>query len=239
MEISDENELMQAIIGMEKTILKRVPRARIHGWLLRPYVPAGTEIIAGGIVDPQFGPAVMVGIGTVLKDDPLLNYRGSAKNSIQPIRIIVDSYAKIPIQCSIIKTMKKTRTIIAVTKNAVASKLKKLTNAGAQVLLTQSHNDRINLDDLLNKLGSMGITSVLVEGGGELNASFIESGLVDKLLIFIAPKIIGGAQAVSFVQGKGTAHLRDCYLCEQPKLKRFGEDILLETYPLKSARSTV
>jgi len=180
--------------------------------------------------------AVLVGIGTVLKDNPLLSYRGSVENSSQPIRIVVDSSAKIPIECTLLKTTKNIRTIIAVTKNAVASKLKKLTNAGVEVLLTESYSDRVNLDDLLNKLGSMGITSVLVEGGGELNASFIASHLVDKLLIFIAPKIIGGAQAVSFVQGKGIAHLRDCYLCEQPKLKRFGEDILLETYPLKSAR---
>ncbi|MBN1797412.1 MAG: bifunctional diaminohydroxyphosphoribosylaminopyrimidine deaminase/5-amino-6-(5-phosphoribosylamino)uracil reductase RibD [Spirochaetales bacterium] len=182
--------------------------------------------------------AVLVGIGTVLKDDPLLNYRGRIKNITQPVRVIVDSSAKIPIECSLLKTTKKIRTIIAVTKYAVASKLKKLTNAGAEVLLTESHNDRVNLDDLLNKLGSMGITSVLVEGGGELNASFINNDLVDKLLIFIAPKIIGGARAVSFVQGKGSAKLSDCYLCEQPKLKRFGQDVLLETYPLKAARGT-
>jgi diaminohydroxyphosphoribosylaminopyrimidine deaminase/5-amino-6-(5-phosphoribosylamino)uracil reductase len=180
--------------------------------------------------------AVLVGIGTVLKDDPLLTLRGSLKNIRQPVRVIVDSSAKIPIECQLLKTTKNMRTIIAVTKNAVASKLKKLTNTGAEVLLTQSQNDRVNLDDLLNKLGSMGITSMLVEGGGEINASFIDSDLVDKLLIFIAPKIIGGREGVSFVQGKGVSHLRECSLYERPRIKRMGEDILLETYPLKSIR---
>jgi diaminohydroxyphosphoribosylaminopyrimidine deaminase/5-amino-6-(5-phosphoribosylamino)uracil reductase len=180
--------------------------------------------------------AVLAGIGTVLKDDPLLNYRGSLETVRQPVRVIVDSSARIPIDCELIKTTKNIRTIIAVTKNAVASKLKKLTNTGAEVLLIQNQHDRVHLDDLLNKLGSMGISSVLVEGGGELNASFIGSDLVDKLLIFIAPKIIGGREAISFVQGKGVSHLRECPLYERPRIRRIGEDTLLETYPLKPTR---
>jgi diaminohydroxyphosphoribosylaminopyrimidine deaminase/5-amino-6-(5-phosphoribosylamino)uracil reductase len=179
--------------------------------------------------------AVMVGIGTVLKDDPLLTYRGNAENSKQPIRIIADSSGKIPIESKLLKDPQKARTIIAVTKNAIASKLKKLTNAGAEVLLVQADGGRVDLDDLCNKLGSMGITSILVEGGGELNASLIAAHLVDKFLIFVAPKIIGGIRAVSLVQGKGIANLRDAYTCGRFKIKRLGNDLLLETYPLKSS----
>ncbi|MEJ2663157.1 MAG: bifunctional diaminohydroxyphosphoribosylaminopyrimidine deaminase/5-amino-6-(5-phosphoribosylamino)uracil reductase RibD [Spirochaetia bacterium] len=175
--------------------------------------------------------AVMVGIGTVMADDPDLTYRGKRHRDRQPVRIIVDSTAKIPMQSRVLKETDRKRTIIAVTRYALASKLKKLTNTGAEVLLAEADGKRVNLDDLLGKLGSLGITSILVEGGGKLNASLLEARLVDKLVIFIAPKIIGGTDAVSFVGGKGADHLRDAFLCEGPRIRRFGDDILLETYP--------
>jgi diaminohydroxyphosphoribosylaminopyrimidine deaminase/5-amino-6-(5-phosphoribosylamino)uracil reductase len=175
--------------------------------------------------------AVMVGIGTVLKDDPELSYRGRAHRDKQPIRIVVDSTGKIPVQSRLLQNTKTMRTIVAVTGKAIAPKLKKLTNLGAEVLPVRADGERVDPDDLLGKLGSMGITSVLVEGGGELNASLIRAGQVDKLLIFIAPMIIGGREAVPFVGGRGIEHIRGAYLCTQPLVRRFGRDILLETYP--------
>ncbi len=175
--------------------------------------------------------AIMVGVGTVLKDNPLLNYRGRAHRDKQPVRIVVDSTAKIPVQSRVLQDTKTIRTIVAVTGRAIASKLKKLTNMGAEVLLVRADGERVDQDDLLGKLGSMGITSVLVEGGGELNASLIRAGQVDKLLIFIAPMIIGGRDAVSFVGGRGIEHIKSAYQCTPPLVRRFGRDILLETYP--------
>lgn len=172
--------------------------------------------------------AVMVGIGTVLADDPLLTCRlpGKKKN---PVRIVVDSNAKMPLNARILEC-KNGQVILATTEKADSKKVRLLQEKGVEVIKTDAMDGRVNLYKLLEILGCMEITSILVEGGSTLTSSLIKEGLVDKLLIFLAPLVIGG---------DGIDSVNELYIDEMSRAVRFkfnsveliGKDILLEAYP--------
>ena len=173
--------------------------------------------------------AVALGIGSVRADNPLLNCRleGSYR---QPVRIIVDSSASIA-ECltssvtagdKLIYSAKQYRTIVAHTVLAPAQRLAELKNAGVETLLCDGvsvhggaservgvSGGRVDVKDMLLKIGKLGIDSVVVEGGGNLNASLIKEGCVDEVIAFVAPKIIGGYNAVSPVEGAGIDLMRN------------------------------
>ena len=107
-----------------------------------------------------------------------------------------------------------------------------LAKTGAKVLqVSPDASGRIDLKQLMTKLGALGISSVLLEGGGQVNASAVAAGIVDKYLVFIAPKIIGGATAPTFVTGTGIKMMEDAIRLSSPQIRRFGQDLLLEYYP--------
>ena len=174
--------------------------------------------------------AVLVGIRTVLTDDPRLTTRLPGAKGRDAHRIVVDSTLKIPLTARLLTQKSKAKTIIATTGRGHPNKILALEQAGATVLIIKDQNGRVDLSELMTELGRMGITSVLMEGGGELNASAFTSGIVDKLVWFIAPKIIGRKDAVAVLEGPvGTAtnqptHVRDI------SITRLGEDIMLEGY---------
>ena len=151
--------------------------------------------------------AIMVGINTVIKDDPLL--LSSSSKEKQPIRVIVDSRFKTPRGARIFSRTDESPVIIATTK-------------------AKSKSGRVDLEDLLKKLGGMGIMHLLVEGGGELVASLVEKRLVDEFLFFIAPKIIGGRDAVTSVEGDGIKKMSQALVFNNMKIRRFKKDILIE-----------
>src|SRR3989344_5712712 len=136
----------------------------------------------------------MVGIGTVLKDDPQLTVRLiSGRN---PVKIVVDSTLKIPLNANVIKN-EPNKLIIAATKKANKTKIKKLQQKGVNVLVVNTKKGMVDLDDLMKQLGRLEITSIMIEGGAELNSEAIKAGLVDKVLFFIAPSVIGaGLEAI-------------------------------------------
>jgi diaminohydroxyphosphoribosylaminopyrimidine deaminase / 5-amino-6-(5-phosphoribosylamino)uracil reductase len=171
--------------------------------------------------------AVLTGIGTVLKDNPELTVR-AYKNKRNPVRIIADSRGRIPPDAKVLR--KDAKTIIACTNRIKDSKLKRLKKMNIDVLICREKGNRVYIKDLLKKLSKRGITSILLESGSELNASFLDEGLVDKLLVFIAPKLIGGKNAPGFVSGKGIELMKNAYDFTPFELKRFNNDILLETY---------
>lgn len=173
--------------------------------------------------------AVMVGIGTVLKDDPLLNCRYPGKKK-DPIRVVVDSHAKIPLEARVLKC--EGRVIIATIEGADRLKVKELRRLGAEVLEVPALDDKVNLHSLIKILGEMGITGVLVEGGGTLIASLIKENLVDKMLVFQAPLIIGG-EGINTV---GRLNLDRLYRAPRFKInfvEKIGEDLLIEAYPFQ------
>lgn len=166
---------------------------------------------------------IMVGINTVLADNPSLNCR--CDNPKHPARIICDSKLRIPLDCEIVKTAKDIPTYVA-TVTGNSKKAEALKNKGVNIIRTSG--DTVNLDELMCELGKLGIDSVLVEGGAELHASVLKSGLVNKLEVYIAPKIIGGRDAKTVVGGTGIELVRDAYMFKNPKITMFGDDIKIE-----------
>ena len=174
---------------------------------------------------------VIVGIGTVLADDPMLNVRLDGEHH-QPIRIVVDSNLRIPIDSQLVKTAKEYRTIVATTKSFAdcidSLTLKDLADFGVELLECQSNNDHVDINDLMTKLGSMGIDSLLLGGGGTLNAAFLEAGCVDEVWAFIAPKIIGGEGAKTPVSGKGIDKMSDAIQLQNIDIQNINGDILIK-----------
>jgi diaminohydroxyphosphoribosylaminopyrimidine deaminase/5-amino-6-(5-phosphoribosylamino)uracil reductase len=170
---------------------------------------------------------VVVGIGTVLKDDPLLTAR--IRGGRDPYRIVLDSRLKISEEARVIGTP-PSKAIIAATELAPRDRIERLEKRGVQILITDSKEGRINLRSCLSKLGEIGIVSLLVEGGSQVNGSFLDEGLIDKLLLFFSPRLIGDHQALGIFGGKGVSNLREAITLREIKTRKMGEDILLEGY---------
>lgn len=150
---------------------------------------------------------IVIGISTVLEDDPILNVRYSITRKKNPTRIIIDSKARIPLNSRIIESSNKIQTIIAVTHNASSRKIKEIQKKGAQVLVYG--NGRVNLRNLFQQLEKMGLKKIIVEGGGEINWSVLKLGLVNELVVTISPVVIGGRDAKTLVEGKGFTNISD------------------------------
>lgn len=171
---------------------------------------------------------IMVGVGTVLADNPSLTTR--IDNGKNPVRIVVDSTARTPLDSKIL-TDGNAKTIIAVTENAPTKKISALQNLGAEIIVAGT--SQVDLKILMAELASREITSVLLEGGGTLNFSMFRASLVDKVFAFIAPKIIGGKNALSPVAGGGVEKLCDAVELENLHAEKIGSDILICGYTKK------
>ncbi len=172
--------------------------------------------------------AIMVGIQTVLADDPLLTTRLENKKGRNPVRIIVDSRGRIPLETNVLQCDAETSTIIATTDQIMEKKKEAIEKKGAHVLILPSKDGKVSLKDLMRELGRLQIDSVLLEGGSTLNASALQEGIVDKVMAFIAPKILGGEKAKTPVGGQGKDFVRDAFLLENMRFEKSGEDILIE-----------
>lgn len=150
---------------------------------------------------------IVIGISTVLEDNPMLNVRYFSTGTKNPARIIIDSKARIPLNSRIIESSNKIQTIIAVTHNASSRKIKEIQKKGAQVLV--HGNGKVNLRNLFQQLEKMGLKKIIVEGGGEINWSVLKLGLVNELVVTISPVVIGGRDAKTLVEGKGFTNISD------------------------------
>ena len=169
--------------------------------------------------------AIMVGVGTVLADNPLLSCR--TENGRNPIRIICDSRLRTPIDSNIVKTAKEIPTIIATCCNDYEKHLPYKHN-GCRILLIDEDNGHINLNALIKHLGEEGIDSILLEGGSTLNWSALQSGIVHKVNAFIAPKLFGGQSAKTPISGLGFPLPSDGIVLKSQQIRQIGEDILIE-----------
>ena len=171
--------------------------------------------------------AIMTAIGTVKADDPLLTVRAvKSKRTDRPLRVVIDPMLDIPLESRIIATPPET--LIVTDKASDQGKKDYLLNRGVRIM--EYPGNKISLKWLMEKLGEEGITSVLIEGGSSLNAHALEDGIVDKVLFFIAPKIIGGKDSYPSVGGKSFKSLEEAYRLKDIRLRKIGEDILIEGY---------
>ncbi|MGY0400733.1 bifunctional diaminohydroxyphosphoribosylaminopyrimidine deaminase/5-amino-6-(5-phosphoribosylamino)uracil reductase RibD [Carnobacterium jeotgali] len=174
---------------------------------------------------------IMVGIETIIKDDPQLTSR--TLNSRNPIRIVVDSQLRIPIASKVLTQQDKAKTIVATTRRANKEKLDTLKQMDIEVLVTKEKGGRVDLKELMKLLGAKGIDSILLEGGANLNFSALEEGIVDKIQSYIAPKIIGGKEAKTAVEGAGVHSLKNAFQIDRMTPVMVGEDLFVEGYIIK------
>ncbi|WP_291579243.1 bifunctional diaminohydroxyphosphoribosylaminopyrimidine deaminase/5-amino-6-(5-phosphoribosylamino)uracil reductase RibD [Clostridium sp. UBA6640] len=169
---------------------------------------------------------IMVGIGTVLADDPMLDCRIDL--GVNPIRIICDSNLRIPLESKIVKSSHEIETIIAFCKGDREKKYE-LSKAGVTLMEFQD-SERIDLKKLMERLGEKGIDSILLEGGGTLNEAALESAIIKKAYVYIAPKIIGGKEALTPIEGKGREQMSDAFELEDTTIIKFENDFCIEGY---------
>ena len=175
--------------------------------------------------------AVMIGINTVLRDDPVLTTRLKKKKDLMnPIRIILDSHLKIPLTAKSVQLKNGQKTIVATTAKAPLRKVKALVEMGVVVLKIRERESKVDMKDLMKKLRKMEISNIMIEGGAQVNASAMESGIVDKVIFFIAPIIIGGANATGSIMGDGISFLKDAVSVKEISIRKTGHDFMLEGY---------
>ena len=176
--------------------------------------------------------AILVGVGTVLQDNPSLTTRLPDRTKADPIRVIVDSRGRTPPGAKVFNPDSNAGTLIAVTERAPLEKIEAFKSAGADVLIIQEGEGRVCLSALMRELARREITSVLIEGGGEINAAALQAGIVDKLMFFVAPKLIGGKDAPGPIGGVGIGRLAEAFELRDVKTTQIGADFLIEGYLL-------
>ncbi|MDY7035154.1 MAG: bifunctional diaminohydroxyphosphoribosylaminopyrimidine deaminase/5-amino-6-(5-phosphoribosylamino)uracil reductase RibD [Thermodesulfobacteriota bacterium] len=176
---------------------------------------------------------IMVGIGTVLADDPLLTTRLKNRQGKDPIRIIVDTRLRIPHNARILNNESPSITMVVVGRDVPRARLEKIQRDGVSTVRCLEKDGRIELSVLMDILGERSITSLLVEGGSVLIGSMIRERLIDKFYIFKAPKIFGGNDGIPMATGPGPKRMDECLMLKDIKVRRFGDDILIRGYPVK------
>lgn len=176
--------------------------------------------------------AIMVGIGTILRDDPELTARigGRSDRSAvrQPLRVVADSRLRLPLHARVTSVRGGAATLVATTTAAPRRKLAQLEARGIDVLTFPGRGGRVPLPALLSALAKRRITSLLLEGGSELNASALRAGLVDRVMLYVAPRLLGGRNAIGLIGGLSPARLGDAVALERLSIRKIGDDMLVQ-----------
>lgn len=178
--------------------------------------------------------AIMVGINTVEKDNPSLTTRltTSPKNvkHLDPTRIILDTHLRISEKAKLLQLHSDSDTILITGPLVSSDKKTRLEKKGVRIIESPVSDGLIDLDRLMDLLGSLGITSLLIEGGGRVFASALSAGIVDKVIFFYAPKILGGDDGIPICKGPGVELMDNCIPVKDIRVRRFGDDIMVEGY---------
>jgi diaminohydroxyphosphoribosylaminopyrimidine deaminase/5-amino-6-(5-phosphoribosylamino)uracil reductase len=173
--------------------------------------------------------AVIVGIGTVLKDDPMLTTRLEGTEDRDPLRVVVDTRGRLPATARLLRSGRH-QPLIAAGPRITQARLRQLQGRGAEVIVLPSGAGGISLPHLISELGRRAITSVMIEGGGRLATAALQAGIVDKLVLMFAPILIGGRKAPTLLQGEGIEKLTEALSIKQLTVERIGDDVLLGGY---------
>jgi diaminohydroxyphosphoribosylaminopyrimidine deaminase / 5-amino-6-(5-phosphoribosylamino)uracil reductase len=174
--------------------------------------------------------AILVGIGTVLADDPSLTVRTGSPRRRAPLRVVLDPSLSIPLAAKLL-TDGQAPTLIVTTTSGSPAKRATLEKKGAHIVVLPARHRRVAWRGLLKELGRRGIASLLIEGGAEVNASALRERVVDRVLFFLAPKILGGRDAISAVGGESPQNLSEALPLKTTSVKLVGPDILVEGRP--------
>lgn len=176
--------------------------------------------------------AILVGAGTAIADDPLLTTRLDDREGHHPLRLVLDSRGRVPLEARLFDQATPGHTLVAATAAFPAERRELLDGRGVEVLvLPADDRERVDLGALLEALGRRQVTSLLVEGGGTVLEAFFRARLVDKVVALIAPRIIGGAGAPTPVSGEGVAHLRQAPYLTRIRVEQVGPDLMVSGYP--------
>jgi diaminohydroxyphosphoribosylaminopyrimidine deaminase/5-amino-6-(5-phosphoribosylamino)uracil reductase len=174
--------------------------------------------------------AIMVGVGTIIADDPLLTDRSGLPRRRPLLRVIVDSRLRLPPESRVVKTAKDD--VLVLCSFAEEKRKRELLGQGIRVeqVPVGVGDGRPDMLQIARRLGTMEITSLLVEGGAMINGAALASGIVDKIFLYYAPKILAGTGSVPFATGPGFAHMSDAAYVKSIRIHRFGEDFAVEGY---------
>lgn len=173
---------------------------------------------------------ILVGVGTVLADNPSLTTRlpeGEGKN---PVRIILDSQLRTPLEANVVNTQ-EAKTIIVTSTLTDGNKKLALEEKGVSIISVAHDSNGLNLKEMLTALYKQGITDILVEGGGAVNASFLQAGLIDKYVLYMAPKVLGGRNSLTPFSGEDIDTMDEAKNVTFEQIDRLGEDIRIIAYP--------
>jgi len=179
--------------------------------------------------------AIVVGVGTVLRDDPELTVRLERPWPREPLRVVLDTGARTPREARLIRAGTPERALIVVGANAPEERARGLATAGASVVRCPTTDGRVSLDSLLAELFTREIRAVLVEGGGEVHASFLDAGLVDRVAVYVAPLLVGGRHATPVVGGGGR-DLKSAVKLGSMTTTSVGDDLLIEADVVREGR---
>lgn len=174
--------------------------------------------------------AILVGIGTVLADNPSLTTRLPQGNGKNPIRIILDSDLRIPLSATVVN-VEEAQTIIVCSTDADPSKTHQLKEKGVQIIQVSKKETGLDLEEMLDELYKNGITDLLVEGGAEINASFLRAGLINKFIVYIAPKLLGGRHSKTPFTGMDIETIDEALQLEFDSFEQIGPDLCITAYP--------
>ncbi len=178
--------------------------------------------------------AIMIGINTVKKDNPSLTTRLTNRienfKGLDPTRVILDTHLRISEKAKLLQLDSDSDTIIVTGHSVSGDKKTGIENQGARIIESPLKDGLIDLDRLMDRLGALGITSLLIEGGSSVIASSLSAGIVDKIIFFFAPKILGGDDGVPICKGAGAALMSSCIPVKDIHVQRFDDDVMIEGY---------
>lgn len=179
----------------------------------------------------QAADAILVGVETIMADDPQLTTRRRSGESRDPLRVILDTRLRLPASARVVRHSSPAGTLIVTGPEVGAEAKRRIAGPGVEILEADTRGGRIDLERLMARLGGRGITSVLIEGGSRVLGSAFRDGVVDKAFFFIAPLITGGDDGLPVCRGEGVDRMRECLRLTRIRTRRFGDDLMIAGYP--------
>jgi len=213
--------ILKAAVSLDGRIATRTSDSR---WISSPQTREYVHLLRGE------HDGIMVGINTVLKDDPLLNIRHPHWRGKKLTRVVLDSGLRFPPNARILSTLGDGKIIVFTSKKGSLEKADTLRKKGIEIIRIPGSTRKVEIQEVLIRLGERGLSSLLVEGGSRLLTAMLEEKLADKLFLAISPLLIGGERAPSFFEGKGIGLIRESLGLRSSSSFKIGDDIIVEGY---------